>query len=157
MNTDLPVWVSYGEDFKVIVSRDCDVNDRCADSHIKCAPRAVVKFQFKNTSNGMDESAAKKEAIKSVAEGFAVYLVIVCVKGNNSPDDKIFEDKASFPGVTVILLSKASVQYFLGKSLVETFSSASALVESTVRLGVSPIILTEIEQRISSEPFIVEC
>ena len=27
MNTDLSVWVSYGKDFRVKVSRDCDVND----------------------------------------------------------------------------------------------------------------------------------
>jgi len=111
----------------------------CADSHIKCAPRVVVDFQFKNTSDGMDESNARKEAVKSVAEGFAVYLVIVCVEGNGTLEDKVFEDKAEFPGVTVILLSKASVQYFLGENLVETYSSATALVDSKVRLGVSPM------------------
>ena len=27
MNTDMPVWVSCGKKFKVIVSRNCDVND----------------------------------------------------------------------------------------------------------------------------------
>jgi hypothetical protein len=111
----------------------------CADAHIKCAPRVVVDFQFKNTSGGMDESNARKEAVKSVAEGFAVYLVIVCVAGNGTLEDKVFEDKAEFPGVTVIVLSKASVQYFLGENLVKTYSSATALVDSKVRLGVSPM------------------
>jgi hypothetical protein len=111
----------------------------CADSHIKCAPRVVVNFQFKTTSNGMDESNARKEAVKSVAEGFSVYLVIVCVEGNGTLHDKVFEDETEFPGVTVILLSKASVQNFLGESLVETFSSATALVDSGVRVGVSPM------------------
>ena len=111
----------------------------CADSHIKCAPRVVVDFQFKNTSDGMDELNARKEAVKSVAEGFDVYLVIVCVEGNGTLDDKVFQDTAAFPGVTVILLSKASVQYFLGEHLVESYSSATALVDSKVRLGVSPM------------------
>jgi hypothetical protein len=87
----------------------------------------------------MDESNARKEAVKSVAEGFAVYLVIVCVEGNGTLEDKVFEDKAEFPGVTVILLSKASVQNFLGENLVETYSSATALVDSKVRLGVLPM------------------
>jgi hypothetical protein len=87
----------------------------------------------------MDESNARKEAVKRVAEGFSVYLVIVCVEGNGTLQDKVFEDKAEFPGVTVILLSKASVQNFLGESLVETFSSATALVDSGVRVGVSPM------------------
>jgi hypothetical protein len=34
----------------------------CADSHIKCAPGVVVDFQFKNTSDGMHELEARKEA-----------------------------------------------------------------------------------------------
>jgi len=111
----------------------------CADSHIKCAPRVVVDFQFKNTCYGMNELGARKEAKKSVADGFTVYLVIVCVEGNGALEDKVLEDKVEFPGVTVILLSKKSVQCFLGENLVETYSSATALVDSKVRLGLSPM------------------
>jgi hypothetical protein len=110
-----------------------------ADSHIKSANKVVVDFQFKNTLFAMDESSASAEAKKSVAKGFTVFLVIVCVEGNGRPEDTILEDEVDFPGVTVILLCKKSVQYFLGENLVKTFSSATALVDSQVRLGVSPM------------------
>lgn len=108
----------------------------CADSHIKCAPCVV---QFKNTAHKMSEASARQEAKNSIAEGFKVFLVIVCVEGNGTLDDMVIEDKVQFPGVTVILLSKTSVQHFLGENLVASYTSASALVDSMVRLGVSPM------------------
>jgi hypothetical protein len=60
------------------------------------------------------------------------------VEGDGTSEDQVFKDAAEFPGGNVILLSKASVQNFLGENLVVTYSSATTLVDSKVRLGVSP-------------------
>jgi hypothetical protein len=92
----------------------------------------------------MNESSVREEAKKSIAEGFTVFLVIVCVEGNGAMEDKVFEDKVEFPGVSVILLCKKSVQNFLGEDLVETLSSATALMDCKVQLQHEKISLKDV-------------
>ena len=101
---------------------------------LKCSESDIVNFQFKNSSTPIVDSAVDDEARKCLADGCNVFLIMVSTAGNARDAD--YEKVVD--GVTVIVLSTSSVQFFLGQNCVSHFSSSSAIVDLAQRIKISP-------------------
>ena len=103
----------------------------CADSMIRCGENEVVCFQFKNLRTKINKKTATREARKSKAIGWKVYLVIVCTAGhivNSGANTSIDID-----GVTVVMLSLKAVEIFLGLGTLNAITSSSAYADQARR------------------------
>jgi hypothetical protein len=106
-----------------------------ADAMLKCSESDIVNFQFKNSSTPITDSAVDAEARKCCADGYSVFLIMVSPAGNARDVDYL----KVVDRVTVIVLSRSSVQFFLGQNCVSNFSSSSAIVDLAQRIKLSPI------------------
>jgi hypothetical protein len=95
-----------------------------ADAVIKCSGSDIVSFQFKNSNTPITDNMVDAEATKCLAAGYNVYRIIVNTAGNVHDADYT----KSVEGVTVVVLSKSSVEIFLGQNCVSNFSSSSAII-----------------------------
>ena len=102
---------------------------------LKCSESDIVNFQFKNSSTPITDSAVDAEARKCWADGYNVFLIMVSTAGNARDVDYV----KVVDRVTVIVLSRSSVQFFLGQNCVSNFSSSSAIVDLAQRIKLSPI------------------
>jgi hypothetical protein len=109
-----------------------------ADAIMKCSRKKIVNFQFKNCAKPLSAAAVDIEAKKCRAKGCDVYLVVVCTAGSSSGTDSFTQVN----GVSVAVLSLASVTEFLGAGTVQQISSSSSFGDMSVRLGASPIKAT---------------
>lgn len=105
-----------------------------ADSLIRCATDTVLCFQFKNYQDPFKEKELEDEVVKCAAAGWKVYLVVVCTAGNTVNDDY----HRTIHDVSVLVLSAASVEHFMGHKTVDKMSGRSALEDSQIRIGFSP-------------------
>ena len=88
------------------------------------------------------DSDVDAEARKCLALGYNVFLIIISTSGNSHDADylKVVE------GVSVIVLSRSSVEFFLGQNCVSNFSSQSAIVDLAQRIKISPIKFIELSE-----------
>jgi hypothetical protein len=113
-----------------------------ADAIIRASDRDVVNFQFKNFISHFSEALLEPEVEKSKADGWNTYLVIVCTAGHNiqvSGDGDVGRDGMLVMGaVTVVLLSKESVDQFLGNNCLQRLSGSSLRENSSTRIAFTP-------------------
>lgn len=109
-----------------------------ADALIRCSQRDLVCFQFKNLQTPFKKKDLDVEIDKCKVNGWNIYMVLVCTKGHLVDGGvDYFED---MNGVNVILLSKNSVEKFLGVETVLKFSSDSMYEDSSSRQEVIPLV-----------------
>jgi hypothetical protein len=105
---------------------------KSADAKIRCSIDCMCDFQFKNFQRPFTLADAKAEAIKSTVPGWRVFLVVVCAAGHNVQDSGN-DVTVMLENVKVILLSKASVEAFLGRSTLSAIQSVGLLADSVQR------------------------
>ena len=101
-----------------------------ADAMLKCSESDIVNFQFKNSSVPITDSTVDAEARNCRADGYRVFLIIVSTAGNARDVDYL----KVVDGVTVIVLSRSSVQLFLGQNCVSEFSDRCVIVDLAQRI-----------------------
>lgn len=104
------------------------------DLLVWCGEQTVVCFQFKNYAQPITEAAVVCEAVKCVATGWVVYLVVVCLSGNGRDTDYVTNSS----GIAVVVLCSSSVEAFMGRNVVQHFGSKTSLADQAVRIGYSP-------------------
>ena len=109
-----------------------------ADAMLKCSESDIVNFQFINSSTPIADSAVDAEARNYWADGYRVFLIMVSTAGNDRDTDYL----KVVDGVTVIILSRSSVQFFLGHHCVSNLRSSTSvhvIVDLAQHLKTSPI------------------
>ena len=108
-----------------------------ADSIMRIGDKIALYFQCNNTKRVTAEQVSE-EVGKCIAQGWTIYLVVVCSQGHNVVNapglleelDMTYEDR----GVNVVLLSALSVSMFLGAANLTAMASSSLVVDSQSRL-----------------------
>lgn len=105
-----------------------------ADALIKVSNTSVVSFQFKNLKDPITAKVIAKEAYKCRAAGIQMWLVVVCSSGNERNVDYVYH----LQGVTVVVLSKQSVEFYIGSNCLRQFTSNSLIGDLSDRIDISP-------------------
>jgi hypothetical protein len=106
-----------------------------ADAKIRCGESFMCDLQFKNFVTPISERAIEEEAAKcQLPPPWTTFLIVVCSAGHHLGDD---DHHLTIGSVTVLLLSKLSVEAFLGKNALTSIRSAKILADSMSRLLVS--------------------
>ncbi len=108
-----------------------------ADALLRCSENQLIVFQYKNLKDGFKFKNLTQEAIKCIAKGWQVYLVIICPNGHDYRDgeDFVLVDK----NITIGLLSKDSISAFLGIDATKAIESISLVSDVMGRLKISAV------------------
>lgn len=110
-----------------------------ADAIIRIDEKTLCHFQFKNYIEPFDctnLSFLHKEVRKCFVEDFKNYCIFICSSGNSTGTDAFFTHKS----VDIILLSKSSVELFLGKHALIHLESKNLTDDSDGKLmNMSPL------------------
>lgn len=110
---------------------------KSADALVRCSDKEIIVFQCKNLKKEFKLIHLAEEAEKCIADGWQVYMVVICPTGHDHLNGENVIH--IYKGVTVALLSKASVSSFLGTDAVREIESTSLISDVMGRLTISPV------------------